>query len=468
MFSVRVPVAILTEDTTKVIQLPNPFSATESKVGNILNDANEKQRDVSLSVDQSLQQHLFCKEREDKAWNFQGTTTCRVILRPSQELRNLGNNARQRLEKERMNRREIQRLETVPDAVGATPRKTSSFNLQRSAQSPRKGPSLASTSNKRKQTASLTQLPMKRTKQSTKGWCPLVDHLELPEGESASSMVRLHGLPLACTIEHIRRFCVGLQPQSVSVLLPNRVAMKALDSRGPFPKALDIVEHKFVRAIVTFPSSTAARLASERSGETMKLTAGNSEKEYTIGVSVVPEPLARHLTHLEVPLTPGVELSKHLDTDMVPSLDPMVRIVLWSVAATSHPGLLLDSDIKAANILLPSTLQEYAGKDLDKTYSEMAAYYNELARIQDSMIHSRLYPNVDWKESRSVSETDARVRLTTAASKALHGVLGHIEMHLYQIRVSHESSEKSDSGRLRGETVGGDSLSDGLEDDFEF
>jgi hypothetical protein len=139
---------------------------------------------------------------------------------------------------------------------------------------------------------------------------------------------------------------------------------------------------------------------------------------------------------------PGVAFHSTL-SEVERQLNPMVRKVLWSVAA-NRTGVPVDKEIRGAALL--------ATGDDDLTtldgYRRLAQHYNQLVDLHDEFLHQLPFPSVDTtttsanhNTNNTVGETvlssqSPVVRLTSAAAKALVHEMERIEALLYQTRVS--------------------------------
>lgn len=191
-----------------------------------------------------------------------------------------------------MNRPEIQVLDSLPSSDPSKKQSRNSSFLRRPTI--RKAPV---TSRKRKSETSDKRRPRKPIH-----WAPDITHIDLPEKDERSTTVKFHGLPINCTVEQIRKFCAGLEPRQISILLPNDTNIPLLDAcNGPPPhdRLWKTCESEHLRVMATFQSSPAAVLASERSGETIRMQDNNGEdQDFVIGVTVLPKALAKQLKQM--------------------------------------------------------------------------------------------------------------------------------------------------------------------------
>ncbi len=280
----------------------------DTATANLLGDDGKYLNKVSIRMESTGQMNTFSGipvtrtgENNDQNWRFTGSTLSekRIVVQYVKELKDLGNRARARLEEEKMKRPEIQILDRMPtsDPDKKTTKKATSFSANIASQKPW----TASIGRKRKldvpQTKSTKPKPMKRTETSykTTDWVPDVSHIELPEKGKVSVTVKLHGVPLDCTVENVKKFFAGLQPESISILLPNNAAIKQLDASNPRRHYNDKIDIR-LRIIVSFKSASMAILASDRSGETMVIQQNGREKQFVIAVTALCEELDRALS----------------------------------------------------------------------------------------------------------------------------------------------------------------------------
>ena len=399
------------------------------------------------------------------------TTDRNVAAQPSKELKELGSKARARLEEEKMKRPEIQLLEKGPTAdpvKKVSTRKLSAFSAQIASQKP------SANMRKRKISRPKNVKPSKR-QASGNSWIPIVSHIPLPDPKERSATVKLHGLPIDCTLEHVKKFFTGLQPDGVSVLLANNTTVSLLDASNP-PPCSKRGESRRLRVLAHFRSVSAAVLASERSGETMYIKPAGSEKEeeFVIAVTVLPRYLEMALSLVvrkrdllafialrvfqclklavyllqSIPAVLRIPLAAALE-DTSNQLHAMVDKVLWTVAAlrTLNDGSLpIDRDIQEAQIVLPDDEEEplwrrqcHGSKSTWRShpiYQRFAKHYNRLVDIQDELLHQTPYPAIQILPNDN-AKSDPIVHLTTEACKALSTELDAIESLLYRARVTY-------------------------------
>ena len=241
---------------------------------------------------------------------YQGSTTTsakRVVIQTAKELKKLGTKARARLEEEKMKRPEIQILDQVQtsDPEKNKTRKTTSFSTNISSQ---KVSTTAASGTKRRldlpSRKKPSQQPITKKQRTTTTsqsnyWVPDVSHIVTPEKEQQSATVKLHGIPVHCTTEQVKKFFAGLPVEKVTILLPNDITIKALDAVN-----LPHRHHRQVsgsidlrlRVLVTFASSSAAALASDRSGETMTIRDHDQEETFVVAITILSKELAHALS----------------------------------------------------------------------------------------------------------------------------------------------------------------------------
>jgi hypothetical protein len=142
---------------------------------------------------------------------------------------------------------------------------------------------------------------------------------------------------------------------------------------------------------------------------------------------------------------PGVAFHSTL-SEVEGQLNPMVRKVLWSVAA-NMTGVPVDKEIRGAALLLVGVAKDDDDPTTLEEYRRSAQHYNQLVDLHDEFLHQLPFPSVDTStdttsNNDNVGETNLSsqgspvVRLTSAAAKALVHEMERIEALLYQTRVS--------------------------------
>jgi hypothetical protein len=220
---------------------------------------------------------------------------------PSKDLKELGKTARARFEDVRMKRREIVRIDTLP------PEETNkaASNKQRKKN--------VAHSNKLKSTETHTRPATKRRKRDQTdpridSWLPDVSHMPTCTKDNRSTVVQLHGLPTGCTVEQIRRFFTGLEPERIFFLPKNETCIPSLDAsnrrlatinnRGHAATAVVDRHGNQFRVFTKFASSPTAALATERSGEAITLpehssiSCSSSSSSFT-GATIAVTPLVK-------------------------------------------------------------------------------------------------------------------------------------------------------------------------------
>ena len=226
-----------------------------------------------------------------------------------QFLKEFGNKARARLDEEKSKRPEIKMLNSAPTKESREKKSNAnSFIFKQTAKT-------ASARVKRKRKS----VPRQSSKQRGKAdeWSPDVSHISVPSKESRSTLVKLHGLPFGCSLDHIKAFFAGLQPERILILLTNRADIPELDPFMDAPSVDKILQDRYenyLRVFVKFESGPAAALASERSGETITMrcdsedpssTGMETRKSFSIGVTQISKGFATVLSvlvRLEPPL----------------------------------------------------------------------------------------------------------------------------------------------------------------------
>jgi hypothetical protein len=253
-----------------------------------------------------------------------------------------------------------------------------------------------------------------------------VSHMAVPEKDYRSNIVKLHGFRSNCTVEHVRKFFTGLQPESIFLLLSNRVYIRELDAnRNP-------LSSNSVRIFVKFDSSATATLAAKRSGETIKISddklAPDKMKTISIGVTLVSKDVSRTLVGLSIPTSPGVHFDKTI-SNIQQKLHVMVPTILWQEA-----GKRLGFSVEKTTFNLfpfgdqnPSTFQGY---------QNLALHHNRLVQLHDEFFRHPPFPAVEVLFETNLSTTFSTVRLTSAASKVLANEMDRIEKLLYRSRVT--------------------------------
>ena len=202
-------------------------------------------------------------------------------------VKDLGRKARERLQEQRSKRREIVRLEESQPVLlpPLTARTTTAkaTHTKRTGVAKRKRPST-------KQASNLDDI---NCNSNVDSWYPDVTAFATYEGEERSYLVRLHGLPIGCKPEEVRRFFSTLQPERVIVLPSMNKKLVGWDADM---EATFISRHESTfRVFVKFPSSPLAILATERTGEILYCGKGDSKVGVKIAVAQVSKVMTQFL-----------------------------------------------------------------------------------------------------------------------------------------------------------------------------
>jgi hypothetical protein len=150
-----------------------------------------------------------------------------------------------------------------------------------------------------------------------------------------------------------------------------------------------------------------------------------------------------HYVSQSVQAIPGVAFHSTL-SEVERQLNPMVRKVLWSVAA-NMTGVPVEKEIRGAALLLVAVAKGDDDRTTLDEYRRSAQHYNQLVDLHDEFLHQLPFPSVDTSttsntnnvgETNLSSQSSPVVRLTSAAAKALVHEMERIEALLYQTRVS--------------------------------
>jgi hypothetical protein len=291
-------------DLEEIVLPTEPFDDDEDKPlelpreGQLVGKNGEVLDQISIRMETVGRTHVFTKGRSAGAWGYSGSTKTsqRAFLQPAntKELKDLGSKARARKEEERMKRPEIQVLESVSVDPQKKRSKTSSF-LTKTVK-----PTTARPARKRKSNSDPTprEASNKKSQRRTTSeiWFPGISHISVPPKDARSMVVRLHGLPVGCTMDHVKKFFTGLQPERIVMLLMNRARISVLDASNN--QASSATKQRYAsnfRVFAKFGSGPAAALASERSGETITTLNG---KIFAIGVTQVRKDMATALSPL--------------------------------------------------------------------------------------------------------------------------------------------------------------------------
>ena len=224
-------------------------------------------------------------------------------------IKDLGKKAKARLQEEKSKRPEIVVLHEN-DAIEDHPTQQSQAG---GLFVPTPKPIAKTTKPRKRKTNSNTSSSKSKTQRrrdndNVDDWMPEISHLlETEKDPQWSNIVQLHGVPTDCTMESIKRFFKGLQPERVLVLVPNRCRIDRLDSTEPAHssnkkrrRSILVERHDptELRVFCKFATAPTAALAKERSGETLMLlekSDENDKKGAAIAVSQVEKKLGMAL-----------------------------------------------------------------------------------------------------------------------------------------------------------------------------
>jgi hypothetical protein len=294
------------------------------------------QRRLSIRVEQGeAEVHLYTKETTPSTYTTTSTTASErdsfnytgsaqsshriaVVLQESpankhQVIKDLGKKAKARLDEERRKRPEIVRLDNLlppPPPPGTGKRKRVSLVQKTQADAPGEFPSSSTSTSNAKKSRVVKHSGQKQAPKSASAsllsssrgvdtWMedvsPILKWYSKDRSSSSSgrrsgcrsTVVRLHGIPVGCTAEQIRRYFSGLDPERIFLVPSNDVYIDNLDGVAPPRRQtgrrrmggqpqedpLPQVERypNTFRAFVKFASSPTAALARERSGEPVML-----------------------------------------------------------------------------------------------------------------------------------------------------------------------------------------------------
>ena len=378
----------------------------------------------------------------------------RLIVQPSsslsknddetntKQLKDIGTKVRNRLHEEKSKRREIRMLDIDSLPEQTNKKKT---NLKK------KPPPTSTTNRSRKTSATTTTLSKRATKKPKRSSAnqpqhrsgsattsttlsPDISHIPIPTSkEESSTFVRIHGLPKNCTGPQLRKFFSGLPIKGIFVLLSNDTHISQLDAydnnanesydernndedEDNNKRSSQKVHKTTFRILVKFQSAPIAKLASERSGETIKSNVSSSSSSsssfshqysscHSIGVTQLTKSMAAILSKLVIPIpiiAPSSASAPPSDSP-VPSfqqilsnieetLHPNVIKILWTSAATSSGPTRITFPLSNAtmeyNILFEHRIRHC---DDDPTtfegYQQYARRHNQLVKLQDELIN---------------------------------------------------------------------------------
>jgi hypothetical protein len=231
--------------------------------------------------------HLYTSDNTG-ALVYAGATSSqqRLVVQPSKEIKDLGKKAKARLEEEKLKRPEIVILDSMPEEnPGSTKRQRKSLIPKRD----KAKPTPRQTKKRKLNTSSPKLRAAGETNRLIDYWMPDVSRIPTYAKEIRSTIVQLHGAPLGCTVEHIKRFFKGLEPERVFVLLRNSAYIPMFDATTD--NSYSTMERcgNDMRVFVKFAASPTAALATERSGEAIVLDHDESSdlKGATVAVTQV-------------------------------------------------------------------------------------------------------------------------------------------------------------------------------------
>lgn len=502
VLTLRLSSSILQGDEVHEIMLPlEAINAGEggsqaALEGTIVDGAGQRLQSVSLRTETTGYCQVFSRKNDDnnQAGRFSRSSTSdrTIVIQPTRELKDIGSKARARLEEEKSKRPEVQRLDQVPTI---DPEKKKAARLPSAFSAQVASRKTGHNTRKRKlDTTTHTSKHLKSKKPSDtianeQNWAPDVSHISLPEPKDRSATVKLHGLPFDCTLEHVKKFFTGLQPEFLSILLPNDTSIPQIDASNRPPRSSSEQnrgERHRLRVLAHFRTVSAALLASERSGETIRmnqLEESEKEEDFIIAVTVLPRALEKALTLVvrpyqensfrarlsthpisvsaaaalslsqSIPAQPRTSFAETLKCTLN-QLHPMVVKILWTRVAWRllHNGFPLARDIQQAQLVLGPKEEEALWQPggswtTHPGYRRFAEHYNRLVDIQDSLFDQVPYPAVQTTPAgttfpSSTSKADPVLHLTTEACQALSHEMDVIEGLLYRARITYRFQAK--------------------------
>ena len=364
------------------------------------------------------------------------------------QIKEYGRRARARTEEQRKNRKAIQ---VIDDSASFIAAKIPAFE--------RKPASHANGSRKRKRPHHYGQgqnLPSNRGAQSAGRlvWTPDLSLIPQPPEELRSNFVHLHGLPAESTLETVRRFFAGLVPERILFLLSNKIYIRAFDASSyqdlwRLGLRDSVCTNKDARVLVRFESVAAARLAADRSGETLSSNPPPNRRGiddpvqdvFSIGVTAVSKQMAASLSKLCVDAVPGVSFIRCL-ADIQLRLDPKVKEILWTSVGRACK-VPVDGEMKTINVFVNPAKCEVKAMEhntMEETglltfaeYRRHADHYNRLLGIEENLMASIEGGKADYDASNSM---DPIVLLTFNACMVINDEMDRIDTLLHQHRVA--------------------------------
>jgi len=383
-----------------------------------------------------------------------------VVQPPADKIKDLGRRARARTEQERQNRKGIKVIDDstlVTEQIQRQGKKLGSLSKSIAKVSSYNTNSGKKRQRQQKQHNSQAQQQLHAAKISRKMaqllWTPDLSQIHIPSEKDQSMYVQLHGLPFGSTFEIVRKFFTGLVPERIMLLQSNETYIWGLDvsyDTLPSYNLQDVVyTNNDVRVLVKFNSVSAARLAVDRSGETIfskHLTTsvgsrqnyhgilGDLPDEFLIGVTHISKQMSSCLSKLSIDAIPGVPFHDCL-FKVESKLNPMVRGILWSSTRRAC-HVSVDVEIKRCRILMEEDVRE-EGNTSNETnllsfagYQKHAKHHNRLLQIQEDLMG---YFPIYNSEEATIS-MDPIVRLTAHACTVLEDEMDRIDIILYQYR----------------------------------
>lgn len=389
------------------------------------------------------------------------SATERIVVEPAtDQVQDYGRRARARSEKQRQNRSGIKVIDASPLMIeqGKTETKKRSSSVKTDVGKKKQ----------RRQHNNQTQLNFSThvSRKTGQSFCtPDISQMLILPKDIQSSYIQLHGIPIGCTFENIRKFFTGLIPERILVLLSNRVYIPSLDSSSYDNLSSSNLQNLVhanndVRVLVKFDSVSAAGLAADRSGETISSkdvsrlrfkcsdhqdgekphdfgeVATHLNDTFSIGVTKMSKYMASSLSRLSFDALPGVPLHDCV-SDVESKLNPKVREILWASVEKAFQ-VTLESEIKSANFLIEAascednTLDEMNLITLAE-YKKHSIHYNRLLRVQEDLMTSMQH---EKEHTNAVASIDPIARLTANAFMVIEDEINRIDSLLYQYRAS--------------------------------
>jgi hypothetical protein len=302
IFSLRLHSSILEGEATEIL-LPedclNEASASPEALRDgqlIHNNDGMDPKHVAVRTEHVGRTHLYTSDIAG-ALSYSGATSQqRLVVQPSKEIKDLGKKAKARSKEEKLKRPEIVMLDSMPvENPETTKRRPKSLIPKRDKPKP-----APRQTKKRKLNASSPKERTGETNRLIDDWMPDVSHIPTYAKEIRSTLVQLHGCPLGCTVEHVKRFFKGLEPERVFVLLRNQAHIPMFDATTDYSySTMERCENN-IRVFVKFAASPTAALATERSGEAIELDHDESSdlKSATVAVTQVSKKIGYVLLEL--------------------------------------------------------------------------------------------------------------------------------------------------------------------------